>query len=82
MESSTKEINSRWRVPENGQLFEVQFHTRASFEAKQQTHDRLRAAPQHCRKITKTSTRLHDYQREITAKVPIPLGALDIPNYP
>ena len=40
-----KGINSRWRVPENGQLFEVQFHTQISFEAKQLTHpayERLR----------------------------------------
>jgi hypothetical protein len=76
-----KGINSRWRVPENGQLFEVQFHTRASFEAKQQTHaayERLRTLPEDHEDIHK----LRDYQREITAKVPVPLGALDIPNYP
>ena len=34
-----KGVNSRWRVPENGQLFEVQFHTDISFEAKQLTHE-------------------------------------------
>lgn len=28
-----KGINSRWQVPANGQLFEVQFHTMASLEA-------------------------------------------------
>ncbi len=33
-----KGINSRWRVPDGGQLFEVQFHTAISFEAKQLTH--------------------------------------------
>jgi hypothetical protein len=33
-----KGINSRWRVPANGQLFEVQFHTEASLEAKETTH--------------------------------------------
>ena len=33
-----KGINSRWRVPDGEQLFEVQFHTQASFEAKQETH--------------------------------------------
>ena len=76
-----KGINSRWRVPENGQLFEVQFHTRASFEAKQQTHaayERLRTLPEDHEDIH----RLREYQREITAKVPVPPGALDIPNYP
>jgi hypothetical protein len=76
-----KGINSRWRVPENGQLFEVQFHTRASFEAKQQTHaayERLRTLPEDHEDVH----RLRDYQREITAKVPVPPEALDIPNYP
>ena len=76
-----KGINSRWRVPENGQLFEVQFHTRASFEAKQQTHaayERLRTLPEDHEDVHS----LRDYQREITAKVPVPLSALDIPNYP
>ena len=33
-----KGINTQWREPETGQLFEVQFHTRASFEAKQLSH--------------------------------------------
>lgn len=33
-----KGINSRWSVPEKEQLFEVQFHTEISFEAKQLTH--------------------------------------------
>jgi hypothetical protein len=76
-----KGINSRWQVPENGQLFEVQFHTRASFEAKQQTHaayERLRTLPEDHEDVH----RLRDYQREITAKVPVPPEALDIPNYP
>ena len=34
-----KGINSQWIEPETGQRFEVQFHTRISFEAKQLTHD-------------------------------------------
>ena len=34
-----KGINSQWIEPESGQRFEVQFHTRISFEAKQLTHD-------------------------------------------
>ena len=31
-------INSQWIEPDSGQRFEVQFHTRISFEAKQITH--------------------------------------------
>ncbi len=40
-----KGINSQWIEPDSGQQFEVQFHTRISFEAKQLTHgayERLR----------------------------------------
>ncbi len=33
-----KGINSQWTEPDTSQLFEVQFHTRISFEAKQLTH--------------------------------------------
>ena len=33
-----KGINSQWRDPDSGLLFEVQFHTHASWHAKQKTH--------------------------------------------
>lgn len=75
-----KGINSRWREPESGLLFEVQFHTQASFEAKQQTHWAYE-------RIRDTSTppaevrQLRAYQREVCAKVPIPPGATEIPDY-
>jgi hypothetical protein len=74
-----KGINSRWRVPGRGQ-FEVQFHTETSLAAKEETHDaykQLRTLPEDAE-----VSRLHAYQREVTAKVPIPPGALDIPDYP
>jgi hypothetical protein len=76
-----KGINSRWRVPGSGQLFEVQFHTEASLAAKEETHDaykQLRTLPEDDAEVS----RLNAYQREVTAKVPIPPGALDIPDYP
>jgi hypothetical protein len=76
-----KGINSRWRVPDNGQLFEVQFHTQASFEAKQETH----IAYERLRDPTTPDGEVHGlraFQREISAKVPIPPGAADIPNRP
>ena len=38
-EEQYKGINSQWIEPDSGQRFEVQFHTRISFEAKQLTHD-------------------------------------------
>lgn len=76
-----KGINSRWRCPDSGQIFEVQFHTRASFDAKQETH----AAYEKMRIPTTPKAeqdRLAEYQREVTARVPVPAGATDIPNYP
>jgi hypothetical protein len=75
-----KGINSRWRVPGCGQLFEVQFHTDASFEAKQETHwayEKLRAGVP-----AEEQRELEQYQRGVTARVCVPLGAPDIPDHP
>jgi hypothetical protein len=76
-----KGINTQWIEPDTGQRFEVQFHTRISFEAKQLTHDayeRLR---------TKQADKfeqmvLEAFQSKVTAEVPVPPGAADIPDYP
>jgi hypothetical protein len=79
--SEYKGINSRWRVPENGQLFEVQFHTRASHEAKEETHsayERIRDPSTPHAEITG----LRDHQRDVCARVPVPPGSTDIRNYP
>lgn len=75
-----KGINSRWRVPGAGQLFEVQFHTWRSLNAKEETHgayERLRTLPDDDAEVS----RLRAYQREVTAKVPIPPNASDISDY-
>jgi hypothetical protein len=76
-----KGINSRWRVPENGQLFEVQFHTPASREAKEITHpayEKLRIGVP----TPAEQRELEDFQKRITAGVPIPPRAVEIPDYP
>jgi hypothetical protein len=76
-----KGINSRWQVSENRQLFEVQFHTEASYEAKQLTHP----AYERIRNPTTPDEEIHElrtFQREISEKTTIPPGAADIPNYP
>ncbi len=75
-----KGINSRWRVPD-GPLFEVQFHTEISFEAKQLTHpayERLRI------QTTSKAERdeLEAFQRRVSVFVPVPQGAPGYPNYP
>ncbi len=76
-----KGINSQWIDPDTGQRFEVQFHTRISFEAKQITHpayERLRA---HQADVFEELV-LEAFQRKVTAEVPVPPGAADIPDYP
>jgi hypothetical protein len=76
-----KGINTRWREPQSGQLFEVQFHTEASFEAKQETHwayEKLRS-PQTSRAEQRE---LQQYQREVSARIPVPDGSTVIANYP
>jgi hypothetical protein len=75
-----KGINGRWREQGSGQLFEVQFHTQDSFDAKQVTHasyERIRdpsTPPDEVR-------RLRAHQREVCATIPIPRGATEILNY-
>jgi hypothetical protein len=80
-EDQYKGINSQWIEPGTGQRFEVQFHTRISFEAKQLTHgayERLRT--QQADKFEELV--LEAFQKKVTAEVPVPLGADSIPDYP
>ena len=72
-----KGINTQWREPGTGQLFEVQFHTRASFEAKQLSH----AAYERIRNPQTSDAELdelEDFQRQACAKIPVPPGASEI----
>lgn len=74
-----KGINSWWREPTSGQLFEVQFHTQASFEAKQFTH----AAYELIRDPATSDEEVEEqraFQREVFGKVPTPPGIADIPH--
>jgi hypothetical protein len=76
-----KGINSQWIEPDTGQRFEVQFHTRTSFEAKQLTHDAYeRLRTQQADKFEQMV--LGAFQAKVSAEVPVPLGATDIPDYP
>jgi hypothetical protein len=76
-----KGVNSQWVEPGTGQRFEVQFHTRISFEAKQLTHkayERLRTKqPDDLEELV-----LEAFQKKVAAGVPVPPGANDIPDYP
>ena len=76
-----KGINSQWIEPDTGQRFEVQFHTRISFEGKQLTHgayERLRTRqPDKFEQMV-----LEAFQQKVTAEVPVPARADGIPDYP
>jgi hypothetical protein len=80
LEEEYKGINSQWLEPDSGQRFEVQFHTRVSFEAKQLTHsayERLRT-----RQADKFEELvLEAFQVKVAAQVPVPPGAVEIPDY-
>ena len=76
-----KGINSQWIEPDTGQRFEVQFHTRISFEAKQLTHgayERLRSE----QADSFEELVLEAFQKKVTAEVPVPPGADGIADYP
>ncbi len=75
-----KGINSQWRDSASGQFFEVQFHTPASWDAKQQTHDSYEKV-QNPATTPEERTRLLAYQREVAASAPIPPGALEFAPY-
>jgi len=76
-----KGINSQWIESATGQRFEVQFHTRISFEAKQLTHgayERLRTQ----QADSFEELVLEAFQKKVTAEVPVPVGAEGIPDQP
>ena len=76
-----KGINSQWIERDTGQRFEVQFHTRMSFEAKHLTHDAYeRIRSKQADKFEELV--LEAFQRKVAADVPVPSGATDIPDYP
>jgi hypothetical protein len=75
-----KGINSRWREPESSMLFEVQFHTQASLEAKELTHkayERIRSTAQ-----DPELAELKEFQRRVNSMIPIPPDVTEIEDYP
>jgi hypothetical protein len=75
-----KGVNSQWEDPASGIRFEVQFHTSESWNAKQITHETYEAIRSNKVSIKEVES-LRAYQREVSATVRIPLGALDIPAH-
>jgi hypothetical protein len=75
-----KGINARWYDPDSERLFEIQFHTQESWEAKQQTHDAY-ARMKDPTTLPAEVMRLREFQRQISEAVTIPPMAPEIPEY-
>src|SRR6266498_1860797 len=74
-----KGVNTRWRALA-GQIFEVQFHTVESFEAKKFTHDaykRLRDTSTDRREMGE----LQHFQREVSARIQVPDRVNEIQDF-
>ncbi len=75
-----KGVNSRWCDPASRLMFEVQFHTQESWDAKQKTHDAYEKIGTLNIPIEEAE-QLRTYQRQVSAAVRIPPGALEIQPY-
>jgi hypothetical protein len=76
-----KGINTQWRERESGVRFEVQFHTWASLDAKELSHDaynRLRGTEAQ----DEEREELEGFQSRVNGKVPIPPEVSTIEDYP
>jgi hypothetical protein len=79
-----KGINSRWREPDSGVIFEVQFHTQASLEAKELTHgayERIRSTEDETAETIREATELKAFQREVNGNIPTPPGVMEYEDY-
>jgi hypothetical protein len=79
-----KGINTRWREPDSGVIFEVQFHTQASLEAKELTHgayERIRSTDDETAETIYEATELKTFQRKVNGKIPIPPGVMEYEDY-
>ena len=80
-----KGINTQWLEPQSGVRFEVQFHTQASLEAKELTHqayERIRVITEPCPAADYETAELGQFQHMVNSIIPIPPGVSDIDNYP
>jgi hypothetical protein len=75
-----KGVNSRWRDSASGVLFEIQWHTAESWEAKQKTHEAYEKIHDLTTPVEEVE-RLRDYQSAVCAEIPVPPGALQIRRY-
>jgi hypothetical protein len=79
-----KGTNTQWLEPSSGVRFEVQFHTSASLEAKELTHqayERIRSINEQTPETERESAELEAFQSEVNGKVPIPSDVHAIEDY-
>jgi hypothetical protein len=79
-----KGINTQWLEPRSGVRFEVQFHTQASLEAKELTHEayeRMRSITERTPEAEREAEELEAFQRKASAQVPIPPDVRVIEDY-
>jgi hypothetical protein len=76
-----KGINAQWMIRETGQRFEVQFHTRISFEAKQLTHGAYERLRSRCLD-EREEGELANMQREVSRSIPMLSNASNIKDHP
>jgi hypothetical protein len=80
-----KGINTQWLEPQSGVRFEVQFHTQASLEAKELTHqayERIRTITESSTETERETAELKQFQYRVNSTIPIPSDVSDIDNYP
>lgn len=80
-----KGINTQWLEPQSGVRFEVQFHTQASLEAKELTHqayERIRSVTESTPTAERETAELEQFQRRVNSIIPIPPGVSNIDDYP
>jgi hypothetical protein len=75
-----KGINSTWMDRDTGVLFEVQLHTAASWNAKQESHNGYEIMESRTT-TPEEKSRTRKQQDQIFAAVPMPTGAAEIPTY-
>ena len=75
-----KGINTRWRDPAHDLVFEVQFHTPSSWDAKQRMQRSFRRIKDPATPPAER-VQLRTIQAKTSAVVPVPPGAASIPDY-
>jgi hypothetical protein len=79
-----KGINTRWREPDSGVIFEVQFHTQASLEAKELTHEAyecIRSINDESPEGIREASELKKFQHQVSGMVSIPPGVMEYEDY-